>query len=172
LVKNVNGSLPLKTPSLLSVFGYDAVAPPESNLAEPLGGYRLGFLANYGYRWLSTIRYPFNNPGPIAPNGSKFTFSTLSYIPLSCKTTSRRNILTSFFPSSNRRWRIRRYSTPIHLRPLRRTPRTRLQRQHPNLLRHRIHQPLHPRRKRRLSRLHQRLRHRSRRSSSSIRRLQ
>jgi beta-glucosidase len=71
LVKNVNKTLPLKTPSLLSVFGYDSVAPPESNLASATGGYRLGFLSNYGFPWLSAIRYPFTNPGRIAPNGSK-----------------------------------------------------------------------------------------------------
>ncbi|RDW92620.1 beta-glucosidase-9 [Coleophoma crateriformis] len=32
LVKNVNNALPLKKPQLLSVFGYDAVAPPAMNV--------------------------------------------------------------------------------------------------------------------------------------------
>lgn len=63
LVKNTNNSLPLKQPDIISVFGYDAATPPESNLPEPLGGYRLGFLSLYGINWLQTIRYPFKQPG-------------------------------------------------------------------------------------------------------------
>lgn len=73
LVKNVNKSLPLVRPSLLSVFGYDAIAPPESNLPSITGNYRIGFLSNYGFNWLSAIRYPFTSPGPIAPNGTLIT---------------------------------------------------------------------------------------------------
>jgi beta-glucosidase len=35
LVKNVNNALPLKSPKLLSVFGYDAPSPPEMNVGGP-----------------------------------------------------------------------------------------------------------------------------------------
>jgi beta-glucosidase len=41
LVKNVNNALPLKSPKLLSIYGYDAPAPIEMNLGGPndfLGG--------------------------------------------------------------------------------------------------------------------------------------
>jgi len=35
LVKNLNKSLPLKSPKLLSIFGYDAPAPPGMDIAGP-----------------------------------------------------------------------------------------------------------------------------------------
>jgi len=73
LVKNVNKTLPLKKPDLISVFGYDAPAPPEANIAAQNGNYRLGFLSNYGLAWLATIRYPFQQPGKFAPNGTLIT---------------------------------------------------------------------------------------------------
>lgn len=34
LVKNVNGALPLGKPTILSIFGYDAQAPPTKNIDE------------------------------------------------------------------------------------------------------------------------------------------
>jgi beta-glucosidase len=49
------------------------VAPPESNLPAQAGNYRIGFLSNYGFNWLAAIRYPFTNPGQIAPNGTLIT---------------------------------------------------------------------------------------------------
>ena len=36
LVKNLNNSLPLKSPKLLSIFGYDAVAPPVLDIGSAL----------------------------------------------------------------------------------------------------------------------------------------
>lgn len=41
LVKNTNNSLPLKAPQLLSIFGYDAPAPPTSNIGT--SKYTLGY---------------------------------------------------------------------------------------------------------------------------------
>ncbi|KAM3086204.1 hypothetical protein ACMFMG_000341 [Clarireedia jacksonii] len=41
LVKNTNNSLPLKAPQLLSIFGYDAPAPPTSNVGT--GKYSVGY---------------------------------------------------------------------------------------------------------------------------------
>lgn len=32
LVKNVNNTLPLRKPAMLSIFGYDAAAPPSKNI--------------------------------------------------------------------------------------------------------------------------------------------
>jgi beta-glucosidase len=43
LVKNVNSALPLKSPKLLSLFGYDAKAPDQNNPAAGLGSWILGF---------------------------------------------------------------------------------------------------------------------------------
>jgi beta-glucosidase len=41
LVKNINNSLPLKAPQLLSIFGYDAPAPLTSNIGT--NKYSLGY---------------------------------------------------------------------------------------------------------------------------------
>jgi beta-glucosidase len=46
LVKNANASLPLKSPKLLSIFGYDAVAPPGMDIGTPenfFAPFTLGF---------------------------------------------------------------------------------------------------------------------------------
>ncbi|KAH8774203.1 beta-glucosidase-related glycosidase [Hyaloscypha finlandica] len=43
LVKNVNSTLPLKSPKLLSLFGYDAKAPDQNNPAAGLGSWMFGF---------------------------------------------------------------------------------------------------------------------------------
>jgi beta-glucosidase len=43
LVKNVNNALPFKTPQLISLFGYDATAPPKRNPdGSGLGDFALG----------------------------------------------------------------------------------------------------------------------------------
>jgi beta-glucosidase len=69
LVKNVNGSLPLKSPKLLSIFGYDAVAPPGMDIVGPSS-----FLAPYTLGYESQLNYNgFLIPGPspaFAPNGT------------------------------------------------------------------------------------------------------
>ena len=69
LVKNINGSLPLKAPKLLSIFGYDAVAPPGMNILGPTS-----FLAPYTLGYESQLNYNgFINVGPspaFAPNGT------------------------------------------------------------------------------------------------------
>ena len=43
LVKNVNNALPLKSPSLLSLFGYDAKAPDQNDPAPGFSSWVLGF---------------------------------------------------------------------------------------------------------------------------------
>ena len=69
LVKNINGSLPLKAPKLLSIFGYDAVAPPGVNIVGPSS-----FLAPFTLGYESQLDYNgFITPGPspaFAPNGT------------------------------------------------------------------------------------------------------
>lgn len=69
LVKNVNNSLPLKSPKLLSIFGYDAVAPPGMDIASPTN-----FLAPFTFGYESQLGYNgFVSTGPspaIAPNGT------------------------------------------------------------------------------------------------------
>lgn len=35
LVKNTNNALPLKKPKLISIYGYDAIAPPAVNVPGP-----------------------------------------------------------------------------------------------------------------------------------------
>ena len=39
LVKNTNNVLPLKKPKLISIYGYDAVAPPAVNVPGPGSGF-------------------------------------------------------------------------------------------------------------------------------------
>src|SRR5262249_5701735 len=46
MVKNVNNSLPLKCPKLLSLFGYDGIAPPVND-PSPLA---LDFRYDFGYQ--------------------------------------------------------------------------------------------------------------------------
>jgi beta-glucosidase len=69
LVKNVNGSLPLKAPRLLSIFGYDAVAPPGMSILGPssfLAPFTLGYESQLGYNGFFTA-----GPSPaFAPNGT------------------------------------------------------------------------------------------------------
>ncbi|CAG8954328.1 hypothetical protein HYFRA_00005951 [Hymenoscyphus fraxineus] len=73
LVKNVNNALPLNKPKLLSVFGYDAAAPPTIN---PSGGSQADKFA-FGYD--SIHNYPgfllpgFETPPAISINGTLTT---------------------------------------------------------------------------------------------------
>ena len=71
LVKNTNNSLPLKSPKLLSVFGYDAVSPPGMNIASPTD-----YLAPFTYGYESQLDYNgFVSSGSspaFAPNGTLF----------------------------------------------------------------------------------------------------
>jgi beta-glucosidase len=69
LVKNVNNSLPLKSPKLLSIFGYDAAAPPAMDIASPDN-----FLAPFTFGYEPELNYNgFVDTGPapaFAPNGT------------------------------------------------------------------------------------------------------
>lgn len=69
LVKNVNKSLPLKSPKLLSIFGYDAVAPPDLDIARPSNP-----LAPFTYGYESQLNFdPYvdiTDIPSIAPNGT------------------------------------------------------------------------------------------------------
>jgi beta-glucosidase len=52
LVKNVKNALPLKKPKMISIFGYDAAAPPANNVpsaSQSFGAWSLGTesLLNY-----------------------------------------------------------------------------------------------------------------------------
>ncbi|CZT13258.1 hypothetical protein WAI453_005398 [Rhynchosporium graminicola] len=70
LVKNVNKTLPLKKPRIVSVFGYDSMTPPVTSLVAAGSRFILGFMSNLNWDWLRSIRYPFEAPGQIAPNGT------------------------------------------------------------------------------------------------------
>ena len=68
LVKNVNKTLPLNKPKLLSIFGYDAVAPPQVDLpspSDPLGLYTYGFESELNFLAFVSPSYP-----QIAQNGT------------------------------------------------------------------------------------------------------
>ena len=70
LVKNVNKTLPLSKPKLLSIFGYDAVAPSAMDIGGPnslLGGtYTFGYEPELDY-----VPFISSEPGPqIAANGT------------------------------------------------------------------------------------------------------
>lgn len=70
LVKNENKALPLKRPRIISLFGYDAVAPRRVNLVDANSNYQFGFLSNLEFFWRSAFSYPFLQPGQIGPNGT------------------------------------------------------------------------------------------------------
>jgi len=70
LVKNVNNALPLRKPRIISLFGYDAVAPRRVNLVDVNANYGFGFLSNLNFFWYSAFVYPFKQPGQISPNGT------------------------------------------------------------------------------------------------------
>jgi beta-glucosidase len=69
LVKNTNSALPLKSPKLLSIFGYDAVAPGKVNIAGPTD-----IIATWTFGFESLLTYlPFIStaaPPQIAINGT------------------------------------------------------------------------------------------------------
>lgn len=62
LVKNVNNALPLKSPQLLSIFGYDAKAPGQNDV----GSFWQGGQESSG----SITTNPFDVGGRIAANGT------------------------------------------------------------------------------------------------------
>jgi beta-glucosidase len=78
LVKNVNNALPLKKPKLLSVFGYDAAAPPAMDVN--------------GFPWIfgaesELITLPFitdGTPPQIAFNGTLISGGKLTAVPCLC----------------------------------------------------------------------------------------
>lgn len=70
LVKNVNKALPLNKPRLVSLFGYDAVAPTRVNLPDSNSNFQFGFLSNLQFFWRDAFRFPFLQPGQIGPNGT------------------------------------------------------------------------------------------------------
>jgi beta-glucosidase len=68
LVKNVNKVLPLKKPKLLSIFGYDAVAPPEMDISspsDPLSPFTFGYEPE-----LDAIAFVSSSFPQIAQNGT------------------------------------------------------------------------------------------------------
>jgi beta-glucosidase len=68
LVKNEN-ALPLKSPKLLSIFGYDAVAPPDMDIASPsdlLDPFTYGFEPILGFNAF----FSSSTPPAIAINGT------------------------------------------------------------------------------------------------------
>ena len=68
LVKNVNSSLPLKSPKLLSIFGYDAVAPPDLDIAgpsSPISSFAFGYESVLGVEAFVSTSVP-----QIAINGT------------------------------------------------------------------------------------------------------
>jgi beta-glucosidase len=69
LVKNVNNALPLKSPKLLSIFGYDAVTPPGMDVGSStnfLNPFTLGYEPQLNYNgFVNTGLSP-----PFAPNGT------------------------------------------------------------------------------------------------------
>jgi len=69
LVKNTNQALPLKKPKLLSVFGYDAVAPPGMDVSTPTEFFGT---FTYGYEpQLDITAFISTGPFPqIAANGT------------------------------------------------------------------------------------------------------
>lgn len=67
LVKNTNKSLPLAKPKLLSIFGYDAVAPPEMNAPTSfLSTFTFGYESQLGFSAFVSA----TAPPQIAQNGT------------------------------------------------------------------------------------------------------
>lgn len=77
LVKNTNNALPLKAPKLLSIYGYDAVAP-KTMFPEPgfVSRWNVGFEnspGNYDYfQKANTGKVDMGKPSQIAANGTMF----------------------------------------------------------------------------------------------------
>ena len=70
LVKNTNNTLPLKKPKLLSIFGYDAVAPPQSDISSNSGG--LYVFGDEAYQQIGLYGgfLSYTPLGAYAPNGT------------------------------------------------------------------------------------------------------
>jgi beta-glucosidase len=69
LVKNTNNALPLNKPKLISIFGYDAAAPPANNVpsaSQSFGAWSLGGESLWG--WLPF--FSSGAPPQIAINGT------------------------------------------------------------------------------------------------------
>lgn len=74
LVKNENNYLPLKKPKVLSIFGYDAPAPPALDVPLPgegFGKWQSGYESQYPYDIV--FGGAPTTPPQIAPNGTLFT---------------------------------------------------------------------------------------------------
>lgn len=74
LVKNLNKTLPLKKPKVLSIFGYDAKAPPALDVGLPtasLSPFSLGYESQLLY--VLSFASEAAPPPQIAPNGTWFT---------------------------------------------------------------------------------------------------
>jgi beta-glucosidase len=75
LVKNLNKTLPLNKPKVLSIFGYDAKAPPDLDVPLPtdfFGAFSIGFESQLLYSPLQAF-VTFEPPPQIAPNGTFFS---------------------------------------------------------------------------------------------------
>lgn len=91
LVKNVNNALPLQNPRMLSIFGYDAQAPPTKNIdklfelgyqSQPeMGDAVLGFEAHFSQRAYDGVIFAGGRSGSNGPSYidsvSPFTISLL-----------------------------------------------------------------------------------------------
>jgi beta-glucosidase len=69
LVKNVNAALPLKSPKLISIFGYDAAPPPSMDIGSPtnfFAPFALGYESQLGYNGFTSG----GTSPPTAPNGT------------------------------------------------------------------------------------------------------
>ena len=75
LVKNSNKTLPLNKPKVLSIFGYDAVAPSALDVPLPtalFGPFSIGYESQLLYSPLQAFG-TLQPPPQIAPNGTFFT---------------------------------------------------------------------------------------------------
>ena len=76
LVKNINNALPLKSPKLLGVFGYDAKTPTVNSPSAGLSGWALGFLSSNVQSVLCGFSPIFKNCPPFEPIASNGTYVT------------------------------------------------------------------------------------------------
>lgn len=78
LVKNVNNTLPLQNPKMLSIFGYDAQAPPTKNIdklfelgyeSQPeMADATLGFEAHFSQRAYDGVIFAGGRSGSNGPS--------------------------------------------------------------------------------------------------------
>ena len=74
LVKNINQTLPLNKPKLVSVFGYDAYAPAAVDPGEANGLYEYGYESQYAFEAFAST-----GPSPaIAINGTMISGGEVS----------------------------------------------------------------------------------------------